>query len=149
MLLRWLLAAVHLLGVALGFIGIANRTAAFRGPLDGPGLRRLFRADSVWGISALVLISTGLVRAFGGAEKGSAYYLTSSAFWIKMGLLLAILLLELWPMTVLIRWRIAAARGNPIDTSRAGTFAGISVVQAALLVLMVFAATAMARGIGL
>jgi putative membrane protein len=148
MLLRWMLAAVHLLGVALSFTGIVNRAAALRGPLDGSGLRRLFRADTVWGLSALVMISTGLLRVFTSVEKGSEYYLASFAFWHKMGLLAAILLLELWPMVVLIRWRVASARGVTPDTSPARTFFRISVLQAVLLALMVFAATAMARGMG-
>ena len=64
-----------------------------------------------------------------------------------MGLLGLILLLEIWPMTTLIRWRRQRSRGE-VDTRHAGTFAAISVVQAVLVVAMVFVATAMARGIG-
>ena len=148
MLARWLLAAIHLLGVALAFVGVVNRAAALRGPLDAEGMKRVFRADTVWGISALVLVATGLTRALGGLEKGSAYYFGNTVFWHKMGLLFAVLLLELWPMLTLIRWRVALARGEQPDTRRALLFSQISIVQAALLVLMVFAATAMARGIG-
>jgi putative membrane protein len=145
---RWLLAAFHLLGLVLGFLGIVNRTAALRAPIDADGVRRVFRADSVWGISALILVSTGLMRAFSGFEKGTRYYLGNTMFWNKMALLATILLLELWPMVVLIRWRIAAARGGPVDTGRSRVLRRISMVQTVLLVLMVFAATAMARGIG-
>jgi putative membrane protein len=149
MFLRWLLAAVHLLGLALAFLGIVNRAAALRRPLDAEGLRRVFRADSVWGLSALLLVLTGLARAFGGLEKGTPYYFRNAMFWHKMALLVVILLLELWPMVVLIKWRISFARATPPDTRRAATFFRISVLQAVLLVFMVFAATAMARGIEL
>jgi hypothetical protein len=38
--------------------------------------------------------------------------------------------------------------GNAVDLGRAPTIARISLVQTGLVVLMVFAATAMARGIG-
>jgi putative membrane protein len=48
----------------------------------------------------------------------------------------------------LIRWRIQIARGQRPDTSLAPAIARISLVQAVLVVLMVLAATAMARGIG-
>jgi putative membrane protein len=144
----WLLAPVHLLGVALGFVGIVTRAWLVRGPLDRLQLQRLLRADSVWGLSALVLISTGLIRAFAGFEKGSAYYLGNTVFWIKMGLLASILLLELVPMVTLIRWRIALARGATVDTSSARVISRISVLQTALLTALVFVATAMARGVG-
>jgi len=58
-----------------------------------------------------------------------------------------ILLLEVWPMATLIRWRIASRRGTAVDTRSAVTLARISQVQAALVVLMVFLATALARGL--
>jgi hypothetical protein len=86
-------------------------------------------------------------RAFGGLESGTAYYPASHTFWLKMGLLGLILLLEIWPMVTLVRWRVALARGQAIDTRPAATFGLISYAQAALVVAMVFAATAMARGL--
>jgi putative membrane protein len=147
-MLRWLIAAVHLLAMGMGLGGVWARARALRGPLDPAGLRRVFTADSWWGISALLLIPTGLVRAFAGLEKGSAYYLHNQLFWTKMGLLALILFLELWPMAGLIRWRIAVARGQPVDSGLASRYAGISYLQTALLALMVLAATGMARGVG-
>jgi putative membrane protein len=78
--------------------------------------------------------------------KGNEYYLHNHFFHAKMGLFILILLLELWPMISLIKWRIARKKGLAIDPSLARTFSNISALQAALLVLMVFCATAMARG---
>jgi len=51
-------------------------------------------------------------------------------------------------MIALIRWRVAVAGGSVPDTRAASRFARISFVQAVLVVLMVLAATAMARGFG-
>ncbi|WP_048911058.1 DUF2214 family protein, partial [Burkholderia mallei] len=53
--------------------------------------------DAIWGVSALVLIMTGIVRAFGGFEKGGDYYLHAPLFHLKMGALALILVLELVP----------------------------------------------------
>lgn len=146
---RWLLAALHLMALGIGFAAIWGRARALRHvSSDREAIGRILAADSVWGLSAIVWISTGLLRAFGGLEKGSAYYLGSSAFWLKMGLLLLILLLELRPMTVLVRWRVARARQREVDVSAAPTLALVSYAQAAILLGMVLVATAMARGIG-
>jgi len=106
----------------------------------------VFVADSLWGLAAALWIATGLWRAFGGLEKGTEYYINNRAFYVKMGLLAIILLLEIAPMTTLIGWRIAVRRGEAINLAPASAFARLSQVQAALVVLMVFAATAMARG---
>jgi len=148
MTIRWLLAAFHLLGLGVGLGAVLARGRAFQAQLDVLGLRRVFYADAWWGIAAIVWIGTGLVRAFGGFEKGSFYYLHNHVFWAKMGLLAAILALEVGPMIALIRWRVAVARGSVPDTRAATGFARISFVQAVLVVLMVLAATAMARGYG-
>ena len=67
--------------------------------------------------------------------------------WVKMLLPGLILALEVYPMVTLIRWRIAAARGRSLDLSTAPAIARISFVQIVLLLGMVFAATAMARGL--
>jgi putative membrane protein len=148
MLLRWLFAALHLLGLGIGLGAVWARARALRGPLDPVGLRRVFYADGWWGVAAAIWIGTGLVRVIGGLEKGMDYYLQNHVFWGKMALLFVILALEVWPMVTLVRWRVQLARGEVPDTSPAGRFANISYLQAALVLLMVLAATAMARGIG-
>ncbi len=148
MLLRWLFAALHLLGLGIGLGAVWARARALRGPLDVTGLRRVFYADGWWGVAAAIWIGTGLVRVIGGLEKGMEYYLRSHLFWGKMALLLAILVLEVPPMMAFIRWRVQVARGELPDTALAERFARISYVQAALVLLMVLAGTAMARGIG-
>lgn len=148
MFLAWLFAALHLLALGFGLGAVWARGRALRLRLDPDGLRRVFYADAWWGIAALVWISTGLVRAFGGLEKGARYYLHNDFFLLKMGLLASVLALELWPMLALITWRVRSARGDAIDTSSAPAFARISFVQAGLVALMVLAATAMARGYG-
>ena len=149
MLIRWLFAALHLLGLGVGLGAVWARARALRGPLDPSGLRRVFYADSWWGVAAALWIGTGLVRVISGLEKGMDYYLQNHVFWGKMTLLLAILALEVSPMVTLVRWRTQLRRGEAPDTRLAGRFAGISYLQAVLVLLMVLAATAMARGIGM
>jgi putative membrane protein len=148
MTIRWLLAAIHLLalGIGLGAVWVRGRT--LRGNLDKDGLRSVFLADTYWGVAAALWIVTGLLRAFAGYEKGTDYYIHNGAFLLKMVLLIIILALEVWPMITLIRWRVQVGRNEVPDTASAATMARISQIQAVLVILMVLAATAMARGLG-
>jgi putative membrane protein len=148
MVVRWLFAWLHLLGLGIGLGAVWARARALRAPLDTAGLRRVFQADGWWGVAAAIWIGTGLVRLIGGLEKGMDYYLRNHVFWGKMALLLLILVLEIGPAVTLARWRLQLARGSPPDTAAAGRFARISYVQVVLVLLMVLAATAMARGLG-
>jgi putative membrane protein len=148
MTLRWILAALHLIALGIGLGAVWTRARALRGALDRPGLNRVFAADGLWGLAAILWIGTGVARLFMGLEKSPRYYFQNDAFWGKMGMLALILVLELWPAATLVRWRMRMKRGQAPDTSYALRLALISNVQALLVVLMVFAATAMARGLG-
>lgn len=146
---RWLAASLHLLALGIGLGAVWARGRSLRSPLNAITLRQVFLADSLWGLAALLWIGTGLWRLLGGLEKGTGYYMQNHLFLTKMALLAVVLLLELRPMMTLIGWRRAAARGEVPDTRAAPLVARISFVQAGLVVLMVFATTAMARGVGM
>ena len=143
-----IVSALHVLAVAIGLPAVFLRGRALRGPLDSSGLRRLFAADNLWGVAAILFVVTGLLRAFGGLEKGSAFYLASHLFWTKMSLFVLIVLLEIWPMVTFIQWRGQVRRGQSPDTSRARALYAVDHVQMALAVVMVFVAAFMARGFG-
>jgi putative membrane protein len=147
MTLRWLIASLHLLALGIGLAAVLDRAWSLRGPLDSAGLRRVFRADAVWGVAAVLWIVTGLLRAFAGLEKGSAYYLGNPLFWVKMSLFVMVALIEILPMKGLASWRTRLRKGEPVNTSRAIIFSNISVFQAVVVGLMVFVAAALARGL--
>ncbi len=141
-------SSLHLLALAIGLPAVFLRGRALKGQLDADGLRRLLAADNAWGVAAVLWIVTGLLRAFGGLEKGTDFYLRSPLFWAKMALFLLILLLEVRPMVTFIRWRIQLGRGLPVDTSVARRLYTLNHIELALVVVMVFVAGMMARGIG-
>jgi putative membrane protein len=147
-MLSAIVSSLHLLALALGLPAVFLRGRALKGPLDADGLRRLLAADNVWGIAAVLWIVTGLLRAFGGLEKGADFYLHSPLFWTKMALFLVVLLLEIRPMATFIRWRMRLGRGEAIDTSAARALYTLNHVELAIVVVMAFVASLMARGVG-
>jgi putative membrane protein len=142
-----IVAALHYVALAIGLPAVFLRGRALKGPLDDAGLRRLFAADTAWGLAAALWVATGLLRAFAGLEKGSAFYLQSRLFYVKMALFLGIVALEVSPMITLIGWRQARRRGARVDTNRARALFQLNHVQLALAIVMVFVASAMARGL--
>jgi len=143
-----IVSSLHVLALALGLPAVFLRGRALKGALDADGLRRLLAADNVWGLAAVLWIVTGLLRAFGGLEKGTEFYLQSRLFWVKMALFAVLLLLEIRPMITFIRWRMQLGRGQSVDTSPARTLYTINHVELAIVVIMVFVASLMARGFG-
>jgi len=148
MTLRWLLAAGHLLALGIGLGAVWARNRALAGRLDVERVRRALAADSWWGAAGALWIGTGLWRLFGGTEKAPAYYFANHVFWTKMGLLGVLLVLEVVAVVTLAGWRRRFGRGELPDAGSAVRIARISAVQVVLVLLMMLAATAMARGIG-
>lgn len=151
-MLRLTLATLHLFALGIGLGGIWGRARALGSdPLDRATARRAFTADSWWGVAAIFWLVTGLWRLFGGTEKTTSYYTHNTIFLTKMAIFVTILLLELWPMTTLIRWRIAEGRARESwqpDETLGHRISTISYVQVALLLMMLVAAVSMARGYG-
>ena len=78
-LMRWTIAAIHLLGLGLGLGAIWSRSRALKDPSDPRNIQRALFADTLWGIAALrgtmsinVLERTrevGVMRAIGGSNR--------------------------------------------------------------------------------
>jgi putative membrane protein len=149
-----LIAALHYLALALGVGSVFARGLRLRqlrrSPTDGEATRRLLQADAGWGVAALMWIVTGLVRVFAGVEKASEFYLRNGFFYTKMGLFVVVLVLELFPMVTFIRWRKALGKGAaPAAGAPIATLIRLNDLEVAIVVVMVFVAAMMARGVWL
>jgi len=145
------LSALHVLSLGIGLGAVFARGRALRAiAVQGQSaVRSAFLPDSLWGIAALLWIVTGLGRLFGGVEKSLDFYLYNGFFWVKMGMFASVFALEVVPMLTLIRWRAAVRTGRAVDTSSAPLLARINTMELVLVVLIPFAAAAMARGLWL
>jgi putative membrane protein len=118
-----------------------------RSPEDARALGRLFQADSLWGLAALLWIATGLLRVFGRLEKTPDFYLRNGFFWVKMALFGLILALEILPMLTFIRWRAARSRGSaPAAGANLTILIALNDAEVAIVLLIPFVAALMARG---
>ena len=143
----WLVASIHLLTLGIGFGSLIFRANGLSNLKDQKDLRSIFLADNLYGLAAFLWISTGLLRAFAGLEKGTEYYLGSTLFLAKMGLFALVFFLELTPIIVLMRWRKKQKSGVEIDISKAGNLSILSYVELVILIIIVFLASAMARNL--
>lgn len=153
-MLSAIVASIHFLALGMSIWSVLERGRNFallKQNVTDTKIRNLVLFyDNFWGVSALLIIATGLARAFLGLEKGTTYYLSNPIFHAKLGLVMLILLVEMFPMVQLIKWRIAIARKKEIvlNTERIGVYATISFVQLVCLALIIILASLMAHGIG-
>ncbi|NWG33493.1 MAG: DUF2214 family protein [Chloroflexi bacterium] len=122
---------------------------AYRKGLTVAEARRIQRVDLLYGVSAGVLIVVGLLRVY-FFEKGPNYYFANHVFWTKMALFVIVGLLSIYPTVRYIRWNPTLAQGVAPEIPDA-EFRNIRLLlwlEMAGLVLILFAAPLMARGVG-
>jgi putative membrane protein len=105
--------------------------------------------DIVYGIAALGVLGTGILRVlyFG---QGSSFYTENPLFWWKVGAYLAVGTLSLYPTITYILWAIPLRKGElPQVTESLATrlkwILNIEILGFALIPLL---AALMARGVG-
>lgn len=138
------LAAFTLVGT------IIYELVSFRKDMSLAEARRLQRMDTIYGISAVILLVVGLLRVF-NFEKGASFYAQNWFFWTKMiGFALAGLL-SAYPTIRFISWNKSFAKNQAPEISDQEVARIKLVLRLEMLgiVIIILSAAMMARGIGM
>ena len=143
------LAYFHILLIMLTMGALISEHLLIKPKMKADQIRSLATLDLIYGITATLILITGLLRFF-LYDKGTSYYLSNPLFHIKITLFLIIGLLSLYPTMQYLRWRkqIAAdAEFNPHPkvVSRITMILRIELLLFAVIPLL---AVMMARGMG-
>ena len=138
------LAAFTLVGT------IIYELVSFRKDMSLAEARRLQRMDTVYGISAGILLVVGLLRVF-NFEKGASFYAQNWFFWTKMiGFALAGLL-SIYPTVRFVSWNKSFAKNQAPEISDQDVARIKLILRLEMLgiVIIILSAAMMARGIGM
>jgi len=123
---------------------------AYRQSMTIEEARRIQRVNLVYGISAGLLLIVGLLRVF-FYEKGASFYAQSPFFWVKMMTFAIVSLLSIDPTIRYLRWN-KFLKGNQAPVTSEAEFKRTRLLlwlEVAGIVIILFSAAMMARGIGI
>ncbi|WP_374354154.1 DUF2214 family protein [Chitinimonas sp.] len=141
-----LLASLHYLGAMVLMACLVAEHLLISSEMDRRTVGLLARIDLVYGITAGLQIGSGLLRLF--AEKGSAFYLHSPFFHIKMTVFVLLGLLSIYPTLRFLAWRRAASSAERIRPTEGKRVLMLVRVELLLLIALPVLASLMARGLG-
>ena len=106
--------------------------------------------DVVYGVAALILLSTGILRVL-YLGQGSEFYTHNPLFWTKVCLFVSVGALSLYPTITYVLWAIPLSKGElpEVNSSLVDRLGKIINVELIGFALIPFSAALMARGIGL
>ncbi|BCD84950.1 hypothetical protein PSm6_13570 [Pseudomonas solani] len=142
-------AYLHYLSIFLLFSLLVLEHRLFKLPLDLERARSLIRVDIAYGLSAGLVLATGLARVL-WYGKGTEYYLKNSLFHAKIGLFILVALLSALPTFVFLNWRNELKAGQVPQVSPKTAKLVIMAIRLELLLALVIPllAALMARGFG-
>ncbi|MBI3166103.1 MAG: DUF2214 family protein [Anaerolineales bacterium] len=144
-----LMASLHHLAAFTLTACLVYEFIAFRRSLTAGEVRRIQRVDLWYGISAGVLLVAGLLRVF-YFEKGASFYSANPMFWIKMALFTVVGLLSIYPTIRYIRWgTVSESATFEVPEEEHNRIRWMLNLEIVGLALILFAAPAMARAIGM
>ncbi|MET0312150.1 MAG: DUF2214 family protein [Burkholderiaceae bacterium] len=144
-----LLAYAHLLAIFTMIVFLASEAALCRAEwLNAKVVERLAKVDAVYGIAAVAVLVTGLMRIFMGA-KGAAWYGSNPLLHIKFTLFVVVGLLSIKPTITFFRWRKALrATGALPGEDEIRRTRRFIMIQAHILPFIPLLAVFLARGFG-
>lgn len=149
MTLEAILAYVHILAILTMVVFISSEAALCRVEwLNKAVVERLARVDAIYGMSAILVLATGIARTVWGV-KGSAWYWTNPLLHVKLTLFIIVGVISIFPTITYIRWRKQLRANGTLPTeAEVRKTRKLVMIQAHLLVLIPLFAVFLARGFG-
>jgi len=144
-----LLAYAHILAILMMATFVTSETVLCRKEWINPAaVERLVVVDLLYGISALVLLATGLARSWWGV-KGAQWYWAQPLLHAKVTLFVIIGAMSVVATRRFLRWRreLRATGAMPSDTEVRST-RRLIMVEAHLIAVIPLLAVFLARGVG-
>lgn len=96
-------AYLHYVGFMVAFGALVLEAQTLQKDLNLAAAWRLVVADALYGLSATIVLGTGILRVmyFG---QGTDYYLSNPVFYVKVGIFIVVSLLSLYPTISFVSW---------------------------------------------
>lgn len=146
--LHALFSALHVIGFMGLVAALSVEAILLKGLPSKEVLERLARTDLLYGLSAVLVLGSGVARVV-WYGKGAGFYLQNWVFHLKVGIFLFVALWSIQPTMRFLRWRRACrVDGSLPDAAQLATMRKVVFAEVHLVALLPFLAAFMARGYG-
>jgi putative membrane protein len=145
-----LIPYLHFIGIMVLMGSLITEHVMLRPTITKKEIKTLAMVDLIYGLSAAVVLITGLLRWF-VVGKGAEFYTKNPMFHTKVTLFVVIAILSVFPTMKIIKWSRQVKRGEEPDTSEKVVKKQLMFIRIELLLLAIIPllAVMIARGMGL
>jgi putative membrane protein len=144
-----ILQFLHLSAILALVVFISSEAAICRPEwMNADIVERLVRVDRIYGIAAMTVLATGLVRVYWGT-KGAGWYWHNWLLHVKLAAFIVVALISIAPTLRFMRWRKALREGGALPgAEEVRRTRKLVMLQAHIIPLIPLAAVFLARGFG-
>ena len=141
---------LHYIGIMLLMGSLISEHLLLKPKMTKEQIKSLAITDLIYGLSAILVLATGLLRWF-VYGKGSDYYLSNPLFHTKLTLFVIMAVLSIFPTIKFLKWRKQVNSGLEPDMNDKTVKRLLMYIRLELLILVIIPllAVMMARGMGM
>lgn len=140
---------LHYIGIMVIMGSLISEHLLLKPRMSREQIKTLASTDLIYGISALLVLGTGLLRWF-VYGKGSDYYLSNPLFHTKLTLFAIAAIISIFPTIKFLKWRKQAINGQEPDLNEKTVKKLLMFIRIEMLILVTIPllAVMLARGFG-
>lgn len=144
-----LIPYLHFIGIMTLMGSLISEHLILKPSISKEQIKSLATIDLIYGLSAIVVLTTGLLRWF-VYGKGYDFYMGTPLFHIKLTLFIVLGILSIFPTIKILKWRKQIKRGEEPDISEKGVKKLLMFIRIELLIIVIIPllAVLIARGSG-
>lgn len=144
-----LIPYLHYIGIMALMGALISEHLILKPSIKKDQIKSLATIDLIYALSAMVVLTTGLLRWF-VYGKGYDFYMATPLFHIKLTLFIVLGILSAFPTIKFLKWRKQLKRGEEPDISEKGVKKLLMFIRIELLIITIIPllAVLIARGSG-
>lgn len=145
-----LIPYLHYLGIMALMGSLITEHVVLKPNITNEQIKTLAVVDLIYGISAGLVLITGLLRWFVVDPKGVAYFNTNPLFHIKLTLFVIVVILSIFPTMKFLKWRKSVVNGKDPEITTGEVKKQLMFLRIELLLVAIIPllAVMVARGVG-
>ncbi|MCF8379421.1 MAG: DUF2214 family protein [Bacteroidales bacterium] len=131
-----LVAYLHFIGIMALMGTLVYEHMILKPGLNQSQIKSLAGIDLVYGMAAIIVLATGLLRWL-VYEKGYDFYMSNPLFHIKLTLFVIMGVLSIFPTRKFLKWRKQLKQGNMPIIDKAAIGSTLMLIRIQLLILVI------------
>ncbi len=131
-----LIPYLHYIGIMALMGSLISEHLILKPSIKKDQIKSLATIDLIYGLSAIIVLTTGLLRWF-VYGKGYDYYMSTHLFHIKLTLFIVLGILSIFPTIKILKWKKQINHGEEPDITEKGVKKLLMFIRIELLIIAI------------